>query len=38
MMRALQNLTIFVSVQEEDELFEVTGGRVLKRPAREPWN
>jgi hypothetical protein len=37
-IRALQNLTIFVTPMKRVDFSEVTGGRALKRPAREPWN
>jgi len=37
-MRALQNLTIFVTSMKRVDFSEVTGGRALKRPAREPRN
>jgi len=39
--RPLKNLAIFTIPKKTIDFFdffEVTGGRVLKRPAREPWN
>jgi len=37
-MRPLKNLAIFIILKKTMDFFEVTGGRVLKRPAREPRN
>ncbi|MFO8163252.1 MAG: hypothetical protein R6T98_01810 [Desulfatiglandales bacterium] len=34
----MKNLAIFTTLKKTMDFFEVTGGRLLKRPAREPWN
>ncbi|MGM0382607.1 MAG: hypothetical protein ACQEQO_03815 [Thermodesulfobacteriota bacterium] len=36
--RPLKNLAIFIILKKTMDFFEVTGGRVLKRPTREPRN
>jgi hypothetical protein len=33
----LKNPVIFTIPKKTMDFFEVTGGRVLKRPTREPW-
>jgi len=37
-MRRLKNRAIFTVLKKTMDFFEVTGGRVLKRPTREPRN
>jgi hypothetical protein len=37
-LRSLKNLAIFTITKKAMDFFEVTGGRVLKRPTREPRN
>jgi hypothetical protein len=37
-LRPLKNPAIFTILKKTMDFFEVTDGRVLKRPTREPWN
>jgi hypothetical protein len=37
-LRPLKNLAICIIPKKTMDFSEVTGGRVLKRPIREPWN
>jgi hypothetical protein len=37
-VRPLKNVVIFTIPKKTMDFFEVTGGGMLKRPTREPWN